>query len=229
MLQRHRDIYASAPLRRLLDDETRALTTDLQRCFGSHALLLSAADDAPPVLPMLGCWIRLEVDKDGYRGDLRAATDEPLPFVDDAFDLVLLRHALEVVPLRAAVLAEAIRVLAPGGVLALTGLHPLGGWAPWFHWQARGERHALQMPMGLRHSLQQAGLQVERTQRVGRLWPSSVSSAPHAAGAGIIGGGYVLIARKRQRLSTPLHLKKAAVQVPANVRLSPSTRRSAAP
>ena len=44
MHQRDNDIYASAPLRRLLDEQTRVLTPELQRCFGTHALLLGAAD-----------------------------------------------------------------------------------------------------------------------------------------------------------------------------------------
>ena len=226
MLQRDHDIYASAPLRRLLDDQMRVMATDLQRCFGSHGLLLGAAvGDAPPALPWLGCWTRLWVDNSRYRGDLHAATDEPLPFVDDAFDLVLLRHALEVVPAAPALLAEAMRVLAPGGVLVVTGVHPLSGWAPWFYWRARGKRQAMQVPLRLSHSLQQAGLEIERAQRVGCVWPMA-TGAP--IGVNAWGGGYVLIARKRHRMVTPLRIKPVPVRVPASGRLSPGTRRSSA-
>ena len=227
MQQRDDDIYASAPLRRLLDAQTRALEPELQRCFGSHALLLAATvDDAPPALPMLGCWVRLHLAKREYQGDLQASSHEPLPFVDDAFDLVLLRHALECAPIASALLAEAIRVLAPGGALAMTGVHPLSGWSPWFRWCSRGRSLALQMPLHLRHRLFQAGMEIERVSRVGNLFPGMTAIDPVASSW--LGGGYVLIARKRRRLVTPLRLKPVPLRVPANSRLSPGTRRSSA-
>lgn len=227
--QRDDDIYASAPLRRLLDAQTHALKPALQRCFGVHALLLGASfDDVPPALPMLGCWARLLLAGGRYQGDLRAAADEPLPFIDDAFELVLLRHALEVAPQPPSLLDEAIRVLAPGGVLALTGVHLFSGWSPWFYWHARGKPPALQMPWRLRHQLELAGLEVEQVQRVGSAWPGRKTTRHAPAGASVFGGGYVLLARKRRRLATPLRLKPALVRVPANNRLSPGTRRSTA-
>jgi Methylase involved in ubiquinone/menaquinone biosynthesis len=227
MYQRDNDIYASAPLRRLLDEQTRVLTPELQRCFGTHALLLGAsAYDAPPALPMLSAWTTLHLRDDRYRGDLRAAADEPLPFVDDAFELVLLRHVLEVAPSASDLLAEAVRVLAPGGVLALTGVHPISGWAPWFCWRARGKLRALQTPLRLGHLLQHDGMEVERVQRVGRLWPGLTQ--PRVATANLLGGGYVLIARKRRRMATPLRLKPVPVRVPPNSQLSPGARRSSA-
>jgi SAM-dependent methyltransferase len=225
MLQREQDIYASAPLRRLLDDQMRVMAPELQRCFGAHALLVgAAADDAPPARSMFSCWTRLRVDAGRYRGDLQAATDEPLPFVDDAFELVLLRHALEVVSEPSAVLAEAIRVLAPGGVLVVTGVHPLSGWAPWFYWRARGTRPVLQLPLRLIQILQREGLDIERARRVGRIFPGTTVAGP--AGISVWGGGYVLMARKRHRAATPLRIKPVPMRVPANSQLSPGTRRS---
>jgi SAM-dependent methyltransferase len=225
MLQRDQDIYASAPLRRLLDDQMRAMAPDLQRCFGAHALLVgAAADDGPPARSMFSCWTRLRVDNSRYLGDLQAATDEPLPFVDDAFELVMLRHALEVVAEPSALLADAIRVLAPGGVLVLTGVHPLSGWAPWFYWRARGTRLVLQLPLRLGQIVQGGGLDIERTRRVGRFWPGTTATS--SAGISAWGGGYVLIARKRHRAATPLRIKPVPMRVPANSQLSPGTRRS---
>lgn len=226
MLPRDRDIYASAPLRQLLDEQARALAADLQRCSGTHALLVSAwVLDVPPALPMLGCWVRLCVQDGRYAGDLRAATDEPLPFIDDAFELVLLRHSLEVVAQADDLLAEAVRVLAPGGILVLTGVHPISGWAPWFHWRARGAHRVLQMPLRLRHRLLQAGLEIERVQRVGCTWPGATATRP----GGSLGGGYVLLARKRRRAITPLRLKPIPLRVPASGQLSPGSRRHATP
>jgi SAM-dependent methyltransferase len=230
MLQGDHDIYASAPLRRLLDDQTRAIAPDLQRCFGTHALLLSAVGtDVPPVLPMLGYWAGLQATSEGYLGDLVASVDSGLPFVTDAFELVLLRHALEVVPDAAELLSEAVRVLAPGGSIVVTGLHPLSAWAPWFYWRTRrGSPHLRAWtPAWLKRRLQRAGLEIQRTQRVGRAWPGS--SSPPSGPASAFGGGYVLVARKRHRVVSPLRKKAAVVRVRASSGLSPGARRSSGP
>lgn len=226
MPQRDHDIYASAPLRRLQDEQTRALTPDLQRCFGDYALLVDAAPDevAPPALPMLGCWVRLRIADVRYGGDLHADPAEPLPFIDEAFELVFLRHALECAPLPLSLLDEAVRVLAPGGVLAIGGMHPVSAWLPWFRWRARGQRTHLMLPMRLMLQLQQAGFEIERVRRVGSVLPGAAPAAH--TGPAPLGGGYILIARKRRRTLTPLRLQPLPLQVTANSRLSPSTRRS---
>ena len=221
------DIYVSAPLCRLRDAQMRVLTPELQRCCGTHGLLLGASNgDQPPALPMLGSWVRLYLDQRGYRGDVLAATDEPLPFSDDVFDLVLLRHALEVSPAASVLLAQAIRVLAPGGVLALAGVHPLSGWMPWLCWYASGRSLQLQLPWQLQRFLRREGLEVEFAQRVGRSWPGL--RALDGKAANIFGGGYVLIARKRPRLAVPRRISPAKVTVPAGSQLSPGARRSSA-
>jgi SAM-dependent methyltransferase len=227
MYQHDNDIYVSAPLRRLRAAQARALMPELQRCFGTHALLLSAArDDAPPSLPLLGCWVRLCLEQDGYAGDLRAAAAEPLPFVDDAFELVLLSHVLEVSPVAPALLTDAVRVLAPGGVLALTGVHPLSGWTPWLRWQPHGRSLSLQMPSRWQRLLRQAGLDIELTRRVGRGWPGQAASGD--VSSNVLGGGYVLIARKRRRQASLPRSKPVKVAIPRARQLSPGTRRSAA-
>lgn len=227
MLPRNQDIYATAPVRRLLNEQTRAMTPALQRSVGDYALLIGAApDDAPlPALPMLGCWIKLRVQADDYRGDLRARVDESLPFIDDAFELVLLQHALEATPMHASLLDEAIRVVAPGGVLAITGIHPISIWSSWFHWRSRGRPLALRMPLQLSHALQRAGFEIEQIRRVGGVLPRSVTA--RAASVRLLGGGYVLVARKRRRAVTPLRLQPKPVAAVPNGRLSPSTRRTA--
>lgn len=226
MSQRNQDIYTSAPLRSLLAEETVALVPGLQRCAGTHALLLSAApEDVPPVLPLLGNWVRLNMDALRYAGDVRASGEEPLPFVDDAFDLVLLRHALEVSSAPQELLEEASRVLAPGGVMALTGLHPFSAWLPWMMWRTRGRAPAMHSPILLERWVRRMELDIERVERVGRLWPSSHAGldAAHA-----FGGGYLLIARKRRRMATPIRLKPKPVPAPVSVGLAPGARRNTA-
>lgn len=225
MAQRDQDIYASKPLRGLLAAEAQALAPELQRCAGTYALQVSAvAHDLPPASPMLDRWVHLHLAGNRCAGDLHTRLDEPLPFLDDAFGAVLLNHALEVAPDAQSLLREAARVLAPGGMLALTGLHPASGWLPWLLW--RGQRGvSLESPLRVGHWLRGAALNVERVQRVGPMWPSS-SVAPHHGGP--LGGAYLLIARKRRQAVAPIRLRPRAVAAAPVAGLAPGARRSAA-
>lgn len=226
MQQRDDEVYSSAPMLRLLDEQTRVLKPGLQRCAGTHGLLLDASRrHSPPALPMLGSWTSLVLRSEGYGGDLRAAADESLPFVDDAFELVLVRHALELAPQPEALLGDIIRVLAPGGTLALTGVHPLGCWSAWFRWRARGRSPALQMPWRLRRQLEREGLVIERICRIGSIWPGAGVSRRNPAS--VFGGGYVLVARKHKRPVTLLRSRSPQMRVPAGGQLSPTARRGA--
>ena len=227
MSKRDHDIYASVPMRGLLAEEMAALMPMLQRCAGARGLLVSAVPgDVPPALPLLGHWTRLRLSGDRLGGDVHASPLEPMPFIDDAFDLVLLRHALEMAPLPPALLGDITRCLAPGGVLALTGLHPFGGWSPWWHWRMRGVDVHLSGPLQLGSWLRRADLQVERVQRVGRLWPGPVADGH--AGAHPLGGGYLLVARKHRSMNQPIRLRRHPVPVPAKAGLAPGARRSSA-
>lgn len=226
MSQRDQDIYSTAPLRHLLAEETAVLTPGLQRCGGTHALMVSATeDDQPPILPLLRSWTRLSVAQQRYGGDLFARADEPLPFLDDVFDLVLLRHALEVSSTPQDMLEEASRVLAPGGVLALTGLHPFSAWLPWMMWRMRGHAPTMHSPILLERWVRRSELEVERIERVGRLWPSARADIQPRH---VFGGGYLLIARKRRRMATPVRIKPRALPATVNVGLAPGARRSVA-
>jgi len=225
MAQRDQDIYASTPMRGLLAAEAQALVPQLQRCPGACALQVSAiARDTPPASPMLDRWVRLHLDGGRCTGDLHARADEPLPFVDSAFGLVLLSHALEVAPDPQSLLREAARVLVPGGTLALTGMHPASGWLPWALWHG-GRGVSLESPLRIGHWLRGVELNVERVQRVGPMWPSS-SVAPHHGGP--LGGGYLMIACKRRQASAPIRLRPRAIAAAPVAGLAPGARRSAA-
>lgn len=221
-LQRDQDIHASVPLRQLRSGQWRSMAPLLQRETGRRALRIGVADDdAVPPLPDV-TWTRLWLAQGDYSGDLRGRADEPLPFIDEAFDLVWLQHALEPAPQVAALLAEACRVLAAGGVLAVTAVHPLGGWAPWFCWRARGQRQSLQWPWRLRQQLRRRGLEIESLRRLGAAWPGD---ARPTGGDSRWGGGYLLLARKQRRQAIPLKLRPLPARAPVNAHLSPGTRR----
>lgn len=228
MQQHDDDVYSSAPMLRLLDEQLRVLRPGLQRCFGTHGLALDAfRQHVPPALPLLGCWTSLALRNQRYAGDLLAAAGESLPFVDDAFELVLVRHALEVAAQPAALLHELIRVLAPGGTLVLTGVHPVGGWSAWVRLRTHGKSPALQMPWLLGHQLERSGMLIEQVQRIGSVWPGSGMARRNPANA--LGGGYVLLARKRRQPLTLVRLRAKPVRVRANAQLSPSVRRNSNP
>lgn len=226
MPQRDKDIYAGAHLRHLQAEATAVLLPALQRRAGEHALLVSALPhDPPPVLPLLGHWVRMRAENERFRGDLTARADEPLPFVDDAFDLVLLRHAVEVSSTPHAFLAEACRVLAPGGTLVLTGVHPLSAWAPWIYWHTRGQGKPLfRSPLTLERWVREGKLDIERAMRVGHRLPNATGPR---RGEQAGGGAYVLVARKQRLAVTPTRLVPKLVRAPVNVNLAPGARRHA--
>jgi len=217
-------IYTGTALSALQAAQAQALLPALQRCAGRHGLLISAGNgQLPPALPLLSHWTQLWVSEPRYAGDIIAATDEPLAFVDDAFDLVWLRHVLEVVDDFSAMLHEAVRVLAAGGILVITGIHPISAWAPWYYWQERGAGHGLHTPSRLARELGRSGLRVTGMQRVGSAWPRR--RAPMPVVPYPVGGGYVLVAQKQRSLVTPLRLRTEPLHLPANGRLSPSAQR----
>lgn len=219
------DVYASAPLRRLLADEVRGLMPELQRCRGDHGLLVTAAGyDQPPALPMLSCWTRLWIEGGRYAGDVVGHGEEPLPFLDDAFELVILRHALETASMPQALLDEAMRVLSPGGLLVLSGLHPISFWTPWLAWRTRRRALRPHLPWQVWEWLRRRDMRVETVRRIGAAWPGSGSSYFAEA----LGGAYVLLARKRRGAAEPIRLVPRTLRAPADARLAPGARSNTA-
>ncbi|MBB3226881.1 SAM-dependent methyltransferase [Luteibacter sp. Sphag1AF] len=219
------DIYSSAPLKALFADEAVALSPVLARCTGEHGLhLLPAVAAEPPPLPLLGHWASVQVQGTRLGGDIQASGLEPLPFADDAFGVVLLRHALEVSARPSALLAEAIRVLEPGGTLAIAGVHPLGPWSPWVHWRGGAAPPRLTWPWWWRQRLASDDMKLEPVRRIGHFLPRSDSTR---VGESVFGGGYVVIARKSRPSTVPLRPRLAAVPTPMPGSLASGARRNA--
>lgn len=218
------NVHAAEPLRQLRDGQRRLLASWLQREPGRRALCIGVADDGawPDAATMR--WTRLWLAESAYAGDVRGDTRDPLPFVDEAFEVVWLQHALEPATSVPDLLNEACRVLAPGGVLVVTAVHPLGGWALWYRWRARGLHQSLRWPWRLRAELQQAGLTIERQCRLGSLWPGGMR---HAISDSRSGGAFLLWARKRRHLITPVAWRALPARGVATAQLSPGVRRHA--
>ncbi|MDF4003120.1 methyltransferase domain-containing protein [Luteibacter sp. PPL201] len=219
------DIYASPQIGKLLADEARVLGPMLARCTADHGLHLTAAAQAGvPALPLLGHWATVRVGGASLAGDVRASGLEPLPFVDDAFGVVLLRHALETTARQDNLLDEAIRVLAPGGMLAITGIHPVGLWSPWVARHSRGTRPRLTWPWWWSQRLVRDDFELAMPRRVGSPWPRA-SGVPF--GESMIGGGYLLLARKKRPAAVPLRPRLVAVPSPMSGTLASGARRNA--
>lgn len=209
--------------------EAAALAPELSGLAGAYGLQIDLGPPSTlPRTPMLSAWARLSWDGSGYAGSLRARADESLPFVDDVFRVVVLSHVLEHLPHADEVLAEATRVLAPDGLLAITGFHPLGAWWPWLMWHLRsGHRGSLSVvaPVWLRPRLVRRDVSVYAVRRFGSVWPSRHAPAPTATA---IGGCYLLLGRKRRHAVTPLRPRRARARASAPATLAPGVHRECA-
>ncbi|URL57252.1 methyltransferase domain-containing protein [Luteibacter flocculans] len=219
------DIYTTPQVGKLLADEARVLAPLLSRCTGDHGLhLTTSAPAEPPAIPLLGHWATVRVAGKALGGDVIASGLEPLPFVDEAFGVVLLRHALETTSRQDNLLDEAIRVLAPGGMLAITGIHPVGLWSPWVARQSRGPRPRLTWPWWWSQRLVRDEFDLSVPRRVGSAWPRTGGTA---TGESLVGGGYLLVARKKRPAAVPLRPRAAVVPSPIPGTLASGARRNA--
>jgi len=169
----------------------------LARTAGTHALLLDAIGEPAPQTAGLGRWTVLNLGAHlDFEGPLRA-DPVALPFCDNSFGAVLIRHLAGAgVPPRT-LAGEAARVLAPHGVLLVVECHPVSAWRPW--WAARRRRGEISLhavaPRRWRSLLRQAGLSVGEPLRCGAVWPSPRTMPRWLELA--FGDAWLLSARKR--------------------------------
>lgn len=210
-------------IQRLHVAQTRVLAPELAGLAGAHGLWVSTdAGDGVPVTPLLGRWTRMRLHDAVFDGDLRARADEALPFQDKVFRVVALSHALEQAPCTTALLTEAVRVLAADGLLVISGFHALSAWSPWL-WSRRGERPSLSVPLGWRQRLSRMGVQTYAVRRFGAILP--MLDGDH--GSAWLGGGFVLLARKRRENGTHVRLRSRTAVAPVGS-LAPGANRECA-
>jgi SAM-dependent methyltransferase len=181
------------PASRLRAAESVVLARALARQAGSHGLYIGMTDRLAKGLPRMGCWTRLRWTTTELDGAVRARLNESLPFCDDAFRVVVLSHVLEWTPHAAQLLDEAARVLAPEGLLVVTGFHPFSGWLPWLLCRRR-PRPMLVAPGWLRQRLTRQEVKPTALHRCGAPLPWLDGGATPSW----LGGGFVLVARKEQ-------------------------------
>lgn len=91
-----------------------------------------------------GC-LSLSLAAGGRLGGPLVARTDLLPFADDSVQRIVLQHVLDMRPAPASLLREAVRVLAPGGILVLFGFDAL---SPTM-WRCRMTRRAVRRSVGV--------------------------------------------------------------------------------
>lgn len=217
-------LLGQAPAHRLLAAEAGALSALLSSQSGAHGLYVAAAHTHAARLPGVACWTHLYLEGRALHGDVEADVGESLPFVADGFRVVILSHVLEWTPHAAGLLDEAARVLAPEGMLAVTGFHPFSAWLPWLLCRRR-PRPMLTAPGWLRQRLARYDVQALQVRRFGACIPGMRNTW----GQGGLGGGFVLVARKRRAFVKPIDLRAARKRrAPAGGLWVPGTHRECA-
>ncbi|MEO7149119.1 MAG: methyltransferase domain-containing protein [Rhodanobacteraceae bacterium] len=213
----------------LLADAAADCVPLLAGVTGTHGLLLDALGGAPPSLPGLGRWTSLRLRGDGMLDGSMRADVEQLPFVDDSFCVVLIRHAAGCGVIPESIANEAARVLAPHGLLMVVELHPWSAWRPWFAAQRRRGSDALRVvpPHRWQRALRAAGLAAGLTRRCGAPWPRRHGSRGLPRWLSRCGGAYLLDARKRNDTSNVRRLQPARSRAAAeHASLAPGAHRS---
>lgn len=193
MSRRAKDLMHKPAVNRLLAAESLVLARGLAGQAGDHGLYLGMSNRVAKDLPRMACWTRLRLADGMLHGDVKASVAEPLPFADESFRVVVLSHVLEWTPHAADLLDEALRVLRPEGVLAVTGFEPFSAWMPWLLCR-RSPRPMLIPRAWLRQRLAPHCVQMLHGQRCGAAWPMRRGGMAPAW----LGGGFVLVARKRR-------------------------------
>lgn len=220
--------YDHPRLRALLADEIELLAPQLVGQAAANALEIAAASGLPalPATPLIAHWTRLRADGEHWSGALRGHLGDGLPFADDSFRIVLLRHAADAVQQPARLYAEAARVLEPEGLLLVLGFHPLSLWSPWLAWRRRNAPATLRWlaPPAIGRTLAQAGVEVFVRQRGGAVLPG-VRLRPASAACGPC---VLLLARKRRSSLRALRLDGRGRVVPVGASLASGVLRNAA-
>lgn len=186
--------FAGSAGRAVLESEAEVVLKAAGERPGQPWLWL-AAGEAPPTVAAHG--LALHVDGMRLEGAVRCAL--PLPIASESMGTVVLQHAGDVSADPAALVAECVRVLLPGGRLWLLALNPLGPYR--WHWSGKGVRGW--EPVSWRRRLRSAGLVPEVvSQGVGPRW--GIAPSPGLQDGAGLRAAFLLRAEKRVSPLTPI-------------------------
>lgn len=189
--------FAGAKGRAVLESEAEIVMQAGTERAGQPWLWLAAGS----VLTKAGTHgLALHLDGVRFDGPVRCAL--PLPIASEAVGTVVLQHVGDVCPDPAALLAECVRVLLPGGRLWLLALNPL---AP-YRWRWSGSGVRAWEPVSWRRRLRTAGLVPEAvSQGVGPRW--RIAPSPGLQDGAGLRAAFLLRAEKRMSPLTPMRAR----------------------
>jgi SAM-dependent methyltransferase len=231
--------YSSAPLQQLFARELAALAPILGGVYGTTGLFLRAHANTPALLPahLIGSVIDLALDGAGVlRGKVTCMPTE-LPLAGESCKLIIAQHVFERLDEPVACASELARVLAPEGVVLVLGFNPVGLWRPWLEGRSRGADIALRVQSAQRcqNVLSRQGVEILQTRYIGAWSPwqrppqlDAAAGNARMSALGWLRGSWLLLARKRRSVLTPLRLRRSARELARSPRLAPGAHRECA-
>lgn len=213
-----------SPLRALMRCESVLLGQRLAS-LPVGAVLFVQADGLDAVDCPAHTRARLHLGSSGQLGGDMIARADAWPFADQSLDLVVMRHSVEISAQPRALIREATRVLADGGQILITGIHPCSLWHAWMlrHKRATGTTYHACMPWRVEAWLREARVQVEHHARYGGVLPIAGRAR---TGGGPLAACYMLQARKHAIGITPIRLRPSrSVPVVINASMAGAARR----
>lgn len=203
--------------RRLLALEWALAQRQARSAIAGPALSIGPREDAAaPQLNDRPHLSHLYVRGQALCGDFECAASA-LPWTTDSASLLIVRHALELLPADSGLERELTRVLAPGGTLVLFGLNPLSTWRLWW---LRQSRSGVCVPRfhgvaHVRRRLEGLGLATGAHEFLGGNWPLAGDGGItplHAKRGARWHGAWMLVARKSGVSARPIPLRSRGKQ-----------------
>lgn len=196
--------FRTAPGQAVIDSQASEVAQALAGRPGQHWLWLGPNPGGGT--PDDGRGLHLARSGTGWQGEI--ACGLPLPLPNEAFATVVLQHVVPAGDASAVLLAEAARILLPGGRLWMFLLNPLSP----YRWRWRGSGLSASEPLVWRRRLRQHGLVPDAvSQGIGPTWQVLTSGGlQHGPG---IRAAYLLRAEKREWPLTP-HRARGNLQLP---------------